>query len=227
MKNRGWKILGLLTLAGATLLAEEPARGATKTAPRVWVADRMAVCVYCGASDAPAPKYAELATALGAGLAQRGWTLVWGGARTGLMGAVARGAREAGGRTVGVIPEFIARWEVSDPRADELTTVPTMAERKQQLQSRADAFVVLPGGIGTLDEIADTLDLRNLSQHRKPIIVLNQDGYYDALLAWVDRTVAEGFAKPEVRRHLRVTGTLDETLEALAEFERAAANGRH
>jgi uncharacterized protein (TIGR00730 family) len=184
------------------------------------VADRLSVCVYCGASDRADPKYAETARRLGAELARRQWTLVWGGAKSGLMGAVARGAKESGGRVVGVLPEFIRQWEVAYEQADEMMVVTTMAERKLLLQVRSDAFVVLPGGVGTLDEIGDTLDLKNLSQHRKPIILLNQDGYYDALLAFLDRSIAEKFSKSEARSHLIVVRTLDEVMAALQEIER-------
>jgi uncharacterized protein (TIGR00730 family) len=188
--------------------------------PRPRVADRLSVCVYCGASDLADAKYAEVARKMGQAIARREWTLVWGGGKTGLMGAVARGAKEAGGRVVGVLPEFIRRWEVAYDRADEMMVVTTMAERKLVLQTRSDVFVVLPGGIGTLDEIGDTLDLKNLSQHRKPIILLNQDGYYDSLLAFVDHSIAEKFSKTEARSHFIVVRTIDEALAALDDIER-------
>jgi len=208
-------LAGLALSCSAGLLAEEAAAGAAVAPERTWVSRRLSVCVYCGASDTANPKYAAVARKLGEAIAERQWTLVWGGARSGLMGAVASGARAAGGRTVGVIPEFISRWGVADNAADELMTVITMHERKQLLQTRADVFVILPGGIGTLDEIADTLDLRNLSQHRKPIILLNQDGYYDALIAWLDRSVTEHFSKPEAMKHLHVVNTPNEMIDAL------------
>lgn len=209
-------LIGALALSwGARLLAEESVAGAGATQERTWVSGRLSVCVYCGASDTANPKYAAVARQVGEAIARRRWTLVWGGARSGLMGAVASGARNAGGRTVGVIPDFILRWGVADNAADELMTVTTMHERKQLLQTRADVFVILPGGIGTLDEIADTLDLRNLSQHRKPILLLNQDGYYDALIAWLDRSVSEQFSKPEAMKHLRIVDTVDGLLGEL------------
>ena len=191
--------------------------------PALRVADRLSVCVYCGASDLAEPKYAEAARQVGAGLARRQWTLVWGGSKTGLMGAVARGAKESGGRVVGVLPEFIRDWEVAYDRADEMMVVTTMHERKMLLQARADAFVILPGGIGTLDELGDTLDLRNLGRHHKPIILLNQDGYYDTLLAFVDHTVAEKFSKSEARNQIRVARTVDEVLAMLEEIGRTPA----
>ncbi len=191
-----------------------PGRGAPMR-----VADRLSVCVYCGASDSAEPKYAEVARRVGEELARRQWTLVWGGGKTGLMGAVARGAKESGGRVVGVLPEFIRQWEVAYERADEMMVVTTMHERKLVLQVRSDVFVVLPGGIGTLDEIADTLDLRNLRQHDKPIILLNQDGYYDALLAFIDYTIAEKFSKSEVRKKIVVANTVDEVFALLEKMQ--------
>jgi uncharacterized protein (TIGR00730 family) len=218
MKNIIFPLLCLVLLClppGARAAEGGPA----VQAARPLVGERLSVCVYCGATDLADPKYAELARRLGAALAERQWTLVWGGSKTGLMGAVARGAKESGGRVVGVLPEFIRRWEVAYNQADEMMVVATMAERKLLLQARSDAFVVLPGGIGTLDEISDTLDLRNLGQHRKPIILLNQDGYYDALLAFVDRSVAEKFSKTEARSHLIVVRTLNEVLTALQAIE--------
>lgn len=208
-----------MILVAVTLVA------ATSAAPRMpnLVGARMSVAVYCGATDKADAKYAELARRLGEEIARKDWTLVWGGSRTGLMGAVAAGARDAGGRTVGIIPEFIHRWEVADNRATELMVVGTMHERKVLLQVRSDVFVVLPGGIGTLDEIADTLDLRNLDQHRKPIIILNQGGYYDPLLAWIDRSIAEKFTKAEAKNHVLIAANLEQVVGMLQEIERSAS----
>lgn len=194
--------------------------------PAIRVADRLSVCVYCGASDRADPKYAEVARQLGESLAQRQWTLVWGGGQTGLMGAVARGAKESGGRVVGIIPEFIRQWEVAYKEADEMMVVTTMAERKILLQTRSDAFVILPGGVGTLDEISDTLDLKNLSQHRKPIILLNQDGYYDTLLAFLDHSIAEKFSKSEARGQLMVARSVEEVLTMLENIDRISMAAR-
>jgi uncharacterized protein (TIGR00730 family) len=197
-------------------------------APCLWsavpvrVAAQLSVCVYCGASDRVDPKYADTARQLGAELARRQWTLVWGGSKTGLMGAVARGAKDGGGRIVGILPEFIRQWEVAFKGADEMMVVSTMAERKLLLQARSDVFVVLPGGIGTLDEIGDTLDLKNLSQHHKPIILLNQDGYYDTLLAFLDHSIAEKFSKNEARGQFMVARSVDEVLVMLEDIDRAA-----
>jgi len=145
IKQMGWL---LVALSGASAFA------ATE---RLQVGEQWAVCVYCGASDRTAAKYTEAAWEMGEAIARQRWTLVWGGSKTGLMGAVARGAKESGGRVVGVLPEFIRQWEVAYEEADELMTVTTMHERKMLLQARSDAFVILPGGLGTLDELGDTL----------------------------------------------------------------------
>jgi len=199
------KILPILALAFVAAFA------------RPQVGDRFAVTVYCGATDRADAKYAAAARELGAGIARRGWTLVWGGSKTGLMGAVARGAKENGGRVVGVLPEFIQKWEVAYPEADEMIIVSTMAERKLILMARSDVYVVLPGGLGTLDELAEVLDLRQLERHHKPVILLNQDGYYDELLSFLNRGVTEHFIKVDSRRLLQITPTIAGVLRLLEE----------
>jgi uncharacterized protein (TIGR00730 family) len=224
MKNIVPLLLCALFCAVPAVRAAE--NGLTARTARPWVGERLSVCVYCGASDLAQPKYAEAARQVGAELARRQWTLVWGGSKTGLMGAVARSAKESGGRIVGVLPEFIRDWEVAYDRVDEMMVVTTMHERKMLLQARSDVFVILPGGIGTLDELADTLDLGNLGRHRKPIILLNQDGYYDALLAFVDHTVTEKFSKGEARNRIRVARTVAELLAMLDEIEGGPATLR-
>lgn len=202
-------------VASALALPPGVAAPADVSKPASWVAAEFSVTVYCGATDRADPKYAAMATQVGAALAARHWTLVWGGSKIGLMGAVARGAKEAGGRVVGVLPEFIRDWEVAYTAADEMLVVTTMAERKLILQTRADAFVVLPGGIGTFDELAEALNLRQLGRHRKPIILLNQDGYFDALLAFLDHTIAEKFSGVSAREQLAVARDLGELMALL------------
>ena len=194
--------------------AESPLQ-TSRVPTRTQVAARLSVCVFCGASDQVAPKYAVAAQRLGEGIAARHWTLVYGGSRTGLMGAVARGAKDSGGRVVAVLPRFIQGWGVAYESADELMTVTTMHERKLLLQARADAFVVLPGGSGTLDELADTLELDQLNLLGKPLIILNQDGYYDGLLAFLDRAISEKFSRDDLRQKIQVVRTLDEALGML------------
>ena len=154
------------------------------------------LCVYCASSDRLDPKYYAVAEELGRQLVARGWGLVYGGGKTGLMGAVARGTKSAGGRVVGVIPEFMKVRELAFDEADELVTVVTMRERKLLMETRADAFVALPGGFGTLEEIMEILTLRQINVVHKPCVFLNQDGFYDDLLRFFDRMLAEKFFKP-------------------------------
>lgn len=168
------------------------------------------LCVYCASSDRLDPKYVVVATALGRAIAARGWGLVYGGGKTGLMGAVARGTKEAGGRVVGVIPEFMKVRELAFDEADELISVVTMRERKLLMETRAEAFLALPGGWGTLEELLEILTLAHLEVLHKPVIVLNQDGYYDDLLRFFERIVAERFMHATVRGKYAVARTVEE-----------------
>jgi uncharacterized protein (TIGR00730 family) len=179
------------------------------------VAGALSVCVYCGSSDLPAPKYAELARGLGEGIGARRWTLVFGGNQTGLMGSVSRGAKAKGGRVVGVFAKEISHWEKPGAGIDERVEADTIRERKRVLQERADAFVVLPGGFGTLDELFDTLSLGLMDLHRKPVIVVNQDGYYDKLLEFIEHAIAEKFARESARKRILVVRSAEEALALL------------
>lgn len=155
--------------------------------------DRFSVCVYCGSRHGALPAYAEAATALGRAIGERGWQLVYGGGNVGLMGTVADAVLAAGGRVVGVIPESLMRREVGHAGLHELHVVPTMHVRKQMMAERADAFVALPGGIGTLEELYEVWTWRQLGYHDQPIGLLNTGGYYDALLAFMRHSVDQGF----------------------------------
>jgi cytokinin riboside 5'-monophosphate phosphoribohydrolase len=151
------------------------------------------LCVYCASSDRLDPKYYAAAAELGREMVLRGWGLVYGGGNTGMMGAVARAVTQNGGRVVGVIPEFMKLRELAYIEADELLTVITMRERKLMMETRADAFVALPGGWGTLEEIMEILTLRQLEVVKKPCVFLNQDGFYDPLLKLFDRMLEDKF----------------------------------
>src|SRR4051812_36473647 len=168
------------------------------------------LCVYCSSSDRLDAKYAAAATALGTAMVERGWGLVYGGGKTGLMGAVARSVKTAGGRVVGFIPEFMKARELAFDEADELVTVITMRERKLLMETRADAFVTLPGGFGTLEEIMEILTLRQLDVVKKPCVFFNQDGFYDDLLRLFDRMLAEKFFKPSNMDLFRVATSIPE-----------------
>ncbi len=168
------------------------------------------LCVYCSSSDRLDQKYFSAATELGERLVAEGWGLVYGGGKTGLMGAVARATKAAGGRVVGVIPEFMKVRELAFDEADELVTVITMRERKLLMETRADAFVTLPGGFGTLEEIMEILTLRQLDVVKKPCVFLNQDGFYDDLLRLFERMLRDNFFKPSNMELFRVAATVPE-----------------
>ncbi len=165
------------------------------------------LCVYCASSDRLDPKYYAAAAELGREMVLRGWGLVYGGGKTGMMGAVARAVKQSGGHVVGVIPEFMKARELAYDEADELVTVITMRERKLLMETRADAFVALPGGWGTLEEILEILTLRQLDVVKKPCVFLNQDGFYDPLLQLFDRMLADRFFKPSNLELFRVANT--------------------
>jgi uncharacterized protein (TIGR00730 family) len=156
-------------------------------------------CVFCGSSPGARPEYREAAVALGREIAGRGLRLVYGGAGVGLMGAVADAAIEAGGEVVGVIPHALAKHEVMHHGLTELHFVDSMHERKAMLGDMADAFVALPGGLGTLEELLEVLTWAQLGIHRRPCGLLNVGGYYDGLLAMVDHAVKERFVREEHR----------------------------
>jgi uncharacterized protein (TIGR00730 family) len=153
----------------------------------------LSICVYCGSRHGARASYATAARALGTAIGSRGWQLVYGGGKVGLMGEVADSALAAGGRVVGVIPESLKKLEVGHSDLHELHVVPTMHVRKQMMAERADVFIALPGGIGTLEELYEVWTWRQLGYHDQPIGLLNVDGYYDDLLRFMAKSVAEGF----------------------------------
>jgi len=181
------------------------------------------LCVYCASSDRLDPKYFAAATELGQLMVEQGWSLIYGGGKTGLMGAVARAVKAGGGRVVGVIPEFMKVRELAFDEADELISVITMRERKLLMETRADAFLTLPGGFGTLEEIMEILTLRQLDVVRKPCVFLNQDGFYDDLLRLFDKMLAEKFFKPSNMGLFRVANTVAEIFPQIAAAEGARA----
>lgn len=162
------------------------------------------VCVYCGSRHGGRPAYAQAARDTGALLAARGWRLVYGAGDVGLMGEVARATQAAGGQTFGVIPEHLFRREVGKRDLTAFVVTETMHERKKVMYMNSDAIVVLPGGGGSLDEFFEVLTWRQLGLHAKPIIVLNTEGYWDPLIATLDRIVEEGFADASLRGFVQV-----------------------
>jgi uncharacterized protein (TIGR00730 family) len=175
-----------------------------------------AVCVFCASSTRIEASYLELAREVGLRLAEAGHSLVSGGGRVGMMGTVAAGARSAGGHTVGVIPDALVRLEVSDTDCDELVTTVDMAQRKTVMMAKADAFLVLPGGLGTLDELFEVWTTRTLRLHGKPVVLLDPDGFYTGLLEWLAGLVPTGFAQPDALAALRVVSTVDAAIAAVS-----------
>jgi uncharacterized protein (TIGR00730 family) len=169
-----------------------------------------AVCVYCASSDSIDPAYFVLATAVGARLAAGGHSLVSGGGRVSMMGAVARAARAGGAHTVGVIPEHLMPLEVADVDADELIVVETMRERKRIMDERADAFIALPGGLGTFEELFEVWTSNSLGMHAKPVFVLDPAGFYEPLWAWLESLIQAGFVRRSALDVLHRVAGVDE-----------------
>ncbi len=163
------------------------------------------MAVYCGSSDGSDPAFRVAATALGKAIAEAGMGLVYGGANVGLMGAVADAALAEGAEVIGVLPEVLAGKEIAHTGLTSLEVVPTMHQRKARMAELADAFLVLPGGYGTLDELMEAVTWAQLGLHVKPCILINTAGYWDGLLAFLDSTVIAGFLKAENRQLLLVT----------------------
>ncbi|MBN9017337.1 MAG: TIGR00730 family Rossman fold protein [Rhizobiales bacterium] len=160
----------------------------------------MKVCVFCGSSEGVRPQYREAALALGRAIAARGDELVYGGSKVGLMGAVADATLGAGGRAIGVLPRALRDKEIAHEGLTELHIVESMHQRKAMMADLSGAFVALPGGMGTFEEVFEIWTWAQLGYHRKPVGLLDIEGYYDRLLAFLDQTVEEGFVKPEHRR---------------------------
>lgn len=158
-----------------------------------------AIAVFCGSRDGVKPAFRQAATAFGAAMAERGLDLVYGGAANGLMGAVADAVLAGGRRVIGVIPKGLDRVEFAHPRLTERIDVRTMHERKAVMADRCHAFVALPGGFGTMDELFEAITWRQLSIHAKPIGLLDVEGYYAPLVTWLDGAVSQGFAPAAVR----------------------------
>ncbi|MDI3377739.1 MULTISPECIES: TIGR00730 family Rossman fold protein [Acinetobacter] len=173
------------------------------------------IALYCGSRVGNKPIYKETAIELAQGIAEHGFGIVYGGASIGLMGQVADTVLEHGGEVVGVIPEFMLDYEVAHSKLTELHVVQTMHERKAMMAERAGAFVALPGGLGTFEEILEIATWGQLNQHQKPMILFNVNGFYDALIAQLDHAVTEGFLPPQHRAKLIVCDTFDEIYGAV------------
>jgi uncharacterized protein (TIGR00730 family) len=180
------------------------------------------VCVFCGSNAGAEPSYVEAARAVGSGLAQRGIRVVYGGGRVGMMGAVADAARAAGGEVVGVIPHSLFEREIGHTGLDDLRVVGSMHERKALMVELADAFIALPGGIGTLEEFFEVYTWAQLGIHAKPLGLLDVAGYYQPLATMLDHAVTQRFLRRETRAMLAIAGDLDRLLAAFDGWRPAA-----
>ena len=179
------------------------------------------ICVFCGSSSAVAEIHKDAARRFGAILADNGVRLIYGGGCVGLMGLVANGAAQAGGEVIGVIPDFLERIEVGNREIGELVVTDSMHARKAKMYEFADAFVTLPGGLGSLDETFEVITWTKLKLSAKPFVVVNIDGYWQPLLTLIDHVIATGFARSTNRDILHVVADVEAVLPALRAMERA------
>jgi hypothetical protein len=176
------------------------------------------ICIFTGSSEGNAPQYMAAARALGSAIGGRGMSIVYGGATIGLMGGVADACLEAGGPVIGVMPRALAELEIVHKGLTEQHIVASMHERKAIMAERSDGFIALPGGLGTLDELFEIWTWGQLGEHAKPVALLNVEGFFDPLLAYLDSVVEQGFIKSEHRHMLIVGKSPAETLSAMAAY---------
>jgi uncharacterized protein (TIGR00730 family) len=173
------------------------------------------ICVYCGSSPGADPAFIEAATAFGKILAEEGVSLVYGGGANGLMGAIAKSAHDNGGHVVGVIPEFLQARELAYNGAAELVVTPDMHERKRIMFERADAFVALPGGIGTLEELIEQMTWAQLGRHKKPVLFANINGFWEPLIELLDHMKKHGFIHSDLFFDYRLASKVEDILPEL------------
>jgi uncharacterized protein (TIGR00730 family) len=183
------------------------------------------LAVYCGSAPGSSPVFAEATRATATAMVERGVDLVYGGGRLGLMGLVADTVLEGGGKVYGVIPRALVNLEVAHTGLTELHTVETMHERKAAMTDLADAFLALPGGIGTLDELFEAWSWNALGYHKKPFCLLNVEGYWDGMVEFIDHATESGFLSAQRREQLLVADTPEQALELLDEAAAAATQG--
>jgi hypothetical protein len=183
------------------------------------------LAVYCGSAPGSTPVFADATKATARAMLTRGVDLVYGGGRLGLMGLIADNVLAGGGRVYGVIPKALVQLEVAHTGLTELHTVETMHERKATMTDLADAFLALPGGIGTLDELFEAWSWNALGYHKKPFCLLNVEGYWDGMVEFIDHATASGFLSVQRREQLLVAATPEEALDLLDEAAAAATQG--
>jgi uncharacterized protein (TIGR00730 family) len=176
------------------------------------------ITVFCGSSSGTEEIYTSQATLLGETLAKLNIELVYGGAKVGLMGAVAEGVLNAGGKVIGVLPNFLGSKEIAHPKLTQLILIDTMHERKTKMNDLCDGVIALPGGFGTLDELFEMLTWAQLGLHKKPIAILNVDGYYDALIVFVQTMVDKGLLKEVNQKMLLVSDSIEELLDKMQDY---------
>lgn len=176
------------------------------------------ITVFCGSSSGTEEIYTSQATLLGETFAKRNIELVYGGAKVGLMGAVADGVLNAGGKAIGVLPNFMRSKEIAHPKLTELILVDTMHERKTKMNDLCDGVIALPGGFGTLDELFEMLTWGQLGLHKKPIVILNIDGYFDALIVFVQTMTDKGLLKEVNQQMLLVSDSIENLLEKMENY---------
>lgn len=177
----------------------------------------MRICVYCASSSRAPAEYGDAAETFGRLLAEAGHTVVFGGGATGSMGRLADGAHAAGGDTVGIMPDFMQALELAHPKVARFTWTRDMAERKALLLKDSDAVVALPGGCGTFEELLEAITLKRLGLHSNPIVVVNQRGYYDPLLAQFERAIDDDFMQPAHRALFMTVADVREVLGAITD----------
>jgi cytokinin riboside 5'-monophosphate phosphoribohydrolase len=180
---------------------------------------RKTICVFCSASSAIDDIYFDAAQELGKSIGERGWSLVYGGSDIGLMGAVARAVHLHNGTVVGVIPQTIHARGIAYETADEILITKDLRDRKAEMERRADAFIAMPGGFGTLEEIVEVLTLKQLQLHLKPIIFLNTNGFYDPLITLFEHFYQQRFAKPDTRQLYYVAPDADSASEYIETYQ--------
>ena len=181
------------------------------------------LCVYCGSSQ-PQPKHLEQANILAEILVKNGIELIYGGARAGLMGITADAVLSRGGRVIGIIPEYLDKYEIGHTGVTKLHIVANMHVRKMMMFDSSDAFLVFPGGYGTLDEMFEMLTWRQLAMHDKPIVIVNVDGYWDPLLSLLDHIVDQGYAKPETKKLLHIISDVSKLMDVFDSLSPPNAN---
>lgn len=186
----------------------------------------MKICVFCASSNALAPQYYKLASEIGQSIGSKGHELVYGGSNVGLMEELSSSVKEAGGKITGIIPHKMKEKGLASSNADELIVTPDMSQRKHKMEELAEAFIALPGGFGTLEEILEVITLKQLQYHNKPVVLINYNGFYDELLVFFDRMYRDNFAKLQYKDYYQVVTTAAEALEYIENYRATEATDK-